>query len=52
MRKRINKYLPEDIRELGMWCIALLVNTNTWIDMKENWRLIFGAFLNYSTNET
>ncbi|CAF3836343.1 unnamed protein product, partial [Rotaria sp. Silwood1] len=52
MRKRINKYLPEDIRELGMWCIALLVNTNTWIDMKENWRLICEVFVNYSTNET
>ncbi|CAF3269861.1 unnamed protein product [Rotaria sp. Silwood2] len=52
MRKRINKYLPEGIRELGMWCIALLVNTNMWVDMKENWRLICEVFLNYSTNET
>lgn len=52
MRKRVNKYLPEDIREVAMWCIALLVNTSTWVDMKENWRLICEVFLNYSTNET
>ncbi|CAF4116640.1 unnamed protein product, partial [Rotaria sp. Silwood1] len=31
---------------------ALLVNTNTWVDMKENWRLICEVFINYSTNET
>ncbi|CAF4455987.1 unnamed protein product, partial [Rotaria sp. Silwood2] len=52
MRKRVNKYLHGDIRELAMWCIALLVNTNTWVDMKENWRLICEVFINYSTNET
>ncbi|CAF3717580.1 unnamed protein product [Rotaria sordida] len=52
MRKRVNKYLHDDIRELGMWCVALLVNTNTWVDMKENWRLICEVFINYSTNET
>src|SRR5690349_6220101 len=52
MRKRVNKYLPDDIRELAMWCVALLVNTSTWIEMKENWRLICEVFLNYSTNET
>ena len=52
MRKRVNKYLPEDIREFAMWCIALLVNTNTWNDMKENWRLICEVFVNYSTNQT
>ena len=52
MRKRVNKYLPEDIREVAMWGIALLVNTSTWVDMKENWRLICEVFLNYSTNET
>ncbi|CAF4143211.1 unnamed protein product, partial [Rotaria sp. Silwood1] len=52
MRKRVNKYLHDDIRELAMWCDALLVNTNTWVDMKENWRLICEVFINYSTNET
>lgn len=52
MRKRVNKYLPEDVREVAMWSVALLVNTNTWVDMKENWRLICELFLNYSTNET
>ncbi|CAF4854420.1 unnamed protein product, partial [Rotaria sp. Silwood1] len=52
MRKRVNKYLHDDIRELAMWCVALLVNTNTWVDMKENWRLICEVFINYSTNET
>jgi len=52
MRKRVNKYLPSEIRELAMWSIALLVNTSTWIEMKENWRLICEVFLNYSINET
>ena len=52
MRKRVNKYLPEDIREFAMWCMALLVNTDTWHDMKENWGLICEIFINYSTNET
>ncbi|CAF3296364.1 unnamed protein product, partial [Rotaria socialis] len=52
MRKRINKYLPEDIREFAMWCMALLVNTGKWNEMKENWRLMCRVFINYSTNET
>ncbi|CAF2146068.1 unnamed protein product [Rotaria magnacalcarata] len=52
MRKRINKYLPEDIREFAMWCMALLVNTGKWNEMKENWRLMCRLFINYSTNET
>ncbi|CAF4249402.1 unnamed protein product [Rotaria sp. Silwood2] len=52
MRKRTNKYLPEDIREFAMWCMALLVNTNLWNDMKENWRLICEVFMSYSTTET
>jgi hypothetical protein len=50
MRKRVNKYLPENLRELGMWSISLLVNTSTWPEMKENWRLICHVFLNYATN--
>jgi hypothetical protein len=35
-----------------MWCVALLVNTSTWVEMKENWRLICEVLLNYSINET
>ncbi|CAF2056196.1 unnamed protein product [Rotaria magnacalcarata] len=41
MRKRVNKYLSEDAREIAMWAIALLVNTSTWSEIKENWRLIY-----------
>lgn len=52
MRKRVNKYLPDQIREFAMWCVALLVNTDAWANMKENWRLICEVFLNYSINET
>ncbi|CAF4150543.1 unnamed protein product [Rotaria sp. Silwood2] len=51
MRKRVNRYLPEDIREVAMWSIALLVNTNTWPEMKQNWRLICQVFLSYSTDD-
>ncbi|CAF2138916.1 unnamed protein product [Rotaria magnacalcarata] len=40
MRKRVNKYLSEDVREIAMWAIALLVNTSTWPEIKDNWRLI------------
>ena len=52
MRKRVNKYLPDEIRELGMWAMALLVNSNTWHDIKQYWRLICNVFLNYSKDNT
>ena len=52
MRERINKYLPYQIREFAMWCLVLLINTDAWVNMKENWRLICEVFLNYSINET
>ncbi|CAM4838592.1 unnamed protein product, partial [Rotaria magnacalcarata] len=38
MRKRVNKYLSEDAREIAMWAIALLVNTST-------------CFFNYVSND-
>ncbi|CAF4425481.1 unnamed protein product, partial [Rotaria magnacalcarata] len=38
MHKRVNEYLPEDVREISMWAIVLLVNTNTWPEIKDNWR--------------
>ncbi|CAF3628835.1 unnamed protein product [Rotaria sordida] len=50
MRKRVNKYLLEDMREVAMWSIALLVNSSTWPEIKENWTLICQVFLSYSTN--
>ena len=52
MRKRINKYLPDVIREVAMWSMALLVNSNTYEQLKDNWRLICRVFINYSTNTT
>ena len=51
MRKRVNKYLPKDVRELAMWSISLLVNTSTWIEMKENWRLVCRVFLSYAISD-
>lgn len=51
MRKRANKHLPEYIHELAMWAIALLVNTSTWPEIKENWRIICQVFFNYSSND-
>ncbi|CAF3542908.1 unnamed protein product, partial [Rotaria socialis] len=51
MRKRVNKYLPEDVREIAMWAIALLVNTSTWREIKDNWRLICQVFFNYASND-
>ncbi|CAF1396575.1 unnamed protein product [Adineta ricciae] len=50
MRKRINKHLPEEIREFAMWSMAVLVNSSTYDEIKENWRLICQVFLNYTTN--
>lgn len=32
-----------------MWSIALLVNTSTWTEIKDNWRLICLVFWNYGT---
>jgi len=51
MRKLANRHLVADIRELAMWSMALLVNTNTWEDMKDNWRLICLVFWNYNTTD-
>lgn len=28
-----------------MWCVALLVNTSTWVEFKHNWKLICIVFL-------
>ncbi|CAF0954609.1 unnamed protein product [Adineta steineri] len=50
MRKRVNKHLPDEIREFAMWAMALMVNSNTYNEIKENWRLICQVFLNNTTN--
>ena len=52
MRRRVNKHIPDDIRELSMWSIALLVNTSNWPMVKENWKLICEVFFNYASNDT
>ncbi|CAF1041167.1 unnamed protein product [Didymodactylos carnosus] len=47
-RKRVvNKYVPEKLQELAMWCCSLLLNTYTWAEMLNNWRLVCSFFLNY-----
>lgn len=51
MRKLVNRFLPDDIRELGMWSMALLINTSTWKEMLENWRLVCLVFLNIKRGE-
>ncbi|CAF4803751.1 unnamed protein product [Rotaria sp. Silwood1] len=45
VRKMVNKLLDEKIRNLAMWCIALLINTSTWKEMMHNWKLICFALL-------
>ena len=51
MRKLVNRYLSDEIRELGMWSMALLINTNTWRETLNNWRLICLVFWNYGNND-
>lgn len=50
-RKKINKYLPEQFRELALWSIALLVNSLTWTEFKHNWKLICLVFLQLHLGE-
>jgi len=45
MRKTVNKFLDKKYRELAMWSIALLVNTSTWYEFQNNWKLICVVFL-------
>lgn len=51
MRKTVNRYLDEDIREIGMWSMALLVNAHTWKDIKDHWNLICLVFLNFDVTD-
>ena len=44
-RRTINKFVPEPLRELAMWCIALVVNASTWADFKHQWTLICAVFI-------
>ena len=49
MRKLVNRFLADEIRELGMWSMALLINTSTWEEMLENWRLVCLVFWDYGS---
>lgn len=51
MRKLVNRYLSDETRELGVWSMALLINTSTWKEMLSNWRLICLVFWNYDNDE-
>ena len=44
-RKIVNKYIPETLRDLAMWSIALLTNTSTWCEFVYNWKLICLVFI-------
>ncbi|CAF0788580.1 unnamed protein product [Didymodactylos carnosus] len=50
-RQLVNKFLDVDLRELGMWSMALLINTNNWNEMKQNWALVCTVFMNFYTNK-
>ncbi|CAF4240825.1 unnamed protein product [Rotaria sp. Silwood2] len=51
IRKTINKYIDEEYQELCMWSIALLINTSTWSEFKEKWKLFCIVFLQlYAAN--
>ncbi|CAF3701085.1 unnamed protein product [Adineta steineri] len=49
-RKKVNKYLERKLHEIGMWCIALLVNTNEWEEFQTNWLLICQTFCCWHTD--
>ncbi|CAF4164381.1 unnamed protein product [Rotaria sp. Silwood2] len=51
-RKTINKYIVEEFRELAMWSIALLINTSTWYEFKQNWKLICLVFIQLHFGES
>ncbi|CAF1273631.1 unnamed protein product, partial [Didymodactylos carnosus] len=52
IRKLCNKFIiNKHDRTLSMWCGALLVNTNNWTEMVENWRIICTVFMNMYTNK-
>ncbi|CAF0902184.1 unnamed protein product [Adineta steineri] len=50
-RKNINKYIEKKYRELAMWSIALLINTGTWVEFQNNWRLVCYVFLQLHLGE-
>ncbi|CAF4076111.1 unnamed protein product [Adineta steineri] len=50
-RKNINKYIEKKYRELAMWSIALLINTETWVEFQNNWRLVCYVFLQLHLGE-
>lgn len=44
-RKTVNKYIPENFRDLAMWSISLLINTSTWDEFLHDWQLICTVFV-------
>ena len=49
-RSLVNKYVSTELRQLALWSSLLLLYTQSWRDVKQNWSLICEIFLNWGTN--
>lgn len=49
-RTLVNKYVSNELRQLALWSSLLLLYTQTWREVRQNWSLICEIFLNWGTN--
>src|ERR1700728_2827802 len=49
-RTLVNKHVSTELRQLALWSSLLLLYTQTWREMKQNWSLICEISLNWGTN--
>ena len=49
-RKLVHKYVSNELRQLALWSSLLLLYTQTWREVRQNWSLICEIFLNWGTN--
>lgn len=49
-RTLVNKYVSNELRQLALWSSLLLLHTQTWREVRQNWSLICEIFLNWGTN--
>lgn len=44
------KYLDPKLHEIGMWSVAVLINTNNWKEFQSNWLVICRTFFSWHKN--
>lgn len=49
-RQLVMKYVPNELRQLALWSSLLLLQSQTWRDVRLSWTLICEIFLNWGTN--